>query len=139
MGNYIIKTQDIKLKPLPRENWRTSGPPILFLLVSVLRYLHDFQFASLTRQQVSDAINVYKVITGVIRQVYVLTVFDTNRKRPSLAASAEKGHKTRASEVSHLFDASFGSPFSVSSVRSDGSLFRIYLPCKIGSRGIIKK
>jgi len=45
-------------------------------------------------------------------QVYVLTVFDTNRKRPSPAASTEKGHKTRASEVSHLFDASFVGPFS---------------------------
>ena len=26
--------------------------------------------------------------------------------------SAEKGHKTRASEVSHLFDAGFGGPFT---------------------------
>jgi hypothetical protein len=34
--------------------------------------------------------------------------------------SAEKGHKARASEVPHLFDASFGSLFSVYSVRSAG-------------------
>jgi len=73
------------------------------------------------------------------RRVYVHTVFDTNRKRPSSAASAEKGHKTRASEAPHLFDASFGSLFSFYSVRSARCLFGIYLPCKIGSRGIIKK
>lgn len=50
---------------------------------------------------------------AVTYRLYVLTVFDTNRKRPSPAAGAEKGHKTRASEVLHFFDASFGSPFSV--------------------------
>jgi hypothetical protein len=48
---------------------------------------------------------------AVTGRIYVLTVFDTNRKRPTPAAGAEKGHKTRASEVLHFFDASFGKPF----------------------------
>lgn len=71
------------------------------------------------------------------RRVYVLTVFDTNRKSFFQHQSTEKGHKKGASEAPHLFDASFGSPFSVYSVRSAGCGFRIYLPCKIGCRGII--
>ena len=67
---------------------------------------------------------------------YVNADFDTIEKAPF---PAEKGHKARASEVPHRFDASFGSPFSAYSVCGVVCLFRIRLPCKIGSRGIIKK
>jgi hypothetical protein len=73
------------------------------------------------------------------RRVYVLTVFDTNKKSLLQQTSAEKGLKSRASEAPHQFDASFGCPFSVYSVHGVGCLFRIYLPYKIGSQGIIKK
>ena len=71
--------------------------------------------------------------------VYKDAVFDTNRKSLLRQLSAEKGHKTRASEVPHLVDASFGSLFSVYSVVAVSRWFWVYLPCKIGSRGIIKK
>jgi len=49
--------------------------------------------------------------TAATAIVYVLTVYDTNRKRPSPAAGAEKGHKTRASEVCTF------------SMRASGALF----------------
>ena len=60
--------------------------------------------------------NMAKIGRLLKESLYVLTVFDTNRKSLLRQMSAEKGHKTRASEVPHLFDASFGSLFSVYSV-----------------------
>ena len=60
------------------------------------------------------------------------------QKKPSPSASAEKGLRWRASEVSHHFDASSEAFFCIFSLWRRCS-FRIYLPCKNGYRGIIKR